>query len=477
MFREQDWKLQLKDVSVLCVEDDDIALMFLTKLLEEHVHQVYTARDGQEGVYAYSRFNPDVVITDIEMPRMNGLEMASTIRRMDPDAAVVVSTAFDNVEYLKQAIALHLDRFISKPLVPEEVWEALERGLDKINRKKEEEHYHRFTEFMIGGMPFPVLLVNLGQERVEIANPAAREVGYDQGSPLEGEFFPEEIQGYLRGVNIQNLFSVHKPQVENICAWGSYWDLYIKQVGPEVVILTYVDVTWRKELEEMREEVERITRHDMKTPVNNLIAIPDLLLESENLSQEERKMVSYIKESGHTLLHMINLSLDLYKMERGTYELDPRPVELLRVLGQILRDLGPISRGKKLSTAVYVHGHPAGEESTFQVLGEELLCYSMLSNLVKNAMEASPHGEQVSLYLDGLEEMAVITIHNQGTVPEEIRESFFDKLSTLGKKGGTGLGTYSALLIARTQKGDIHMETSEEAGTYVRIFLPAASQG
>jgi sensor histidine kinase regulating citrate/malate metabolism len=57
-------------------------------------------------------------------------------------------------------------------------------------------------------------------------------------------------------------------------------------------------------------------------------------------------------------------------------------------------------------------------------------------------------------------------------VPEEIRSCFFDKYVTRGKKTGTGLGTYSAALAARTQKGDISMETSEETGTVITVRLP-----
>jgi len=67
-----------------------------------------------------------------------------------------------------------------------------------------------------------------------------------------------------------------------------------------------------------------------------------------------------------------------------------------------------------------------------------------------------------------------VSIHNQGVVPEQVREDFFEKYATFGKRHGTGLGTYSARLIARTLGGDVTMDTSEAGGTTLTVTLPAA---
>ncbi|MBT7891435.1 MAG: ATP-binding protein, partial [Deltaproteobacteria bacterium] len=98
-------------------------------------------------------------------------------------------------------------------------------------------------------------------------------------------------------------------------------------------------------------------------------------------------------------------------------------------------------------------------------------CYSMLANLIKNAVEASPEGESISINVDK-KESAIVSIHNKGVVPEEIGDKFFEKFTTSGKTTGTGLGTYSAKLIAEFQKGQIGMTTSEEHGTTITIRLP-----
>ncbi|MDH5717649.1 MAG: ATP-binding protein [Spirochaetia bacterium] len=88
----------------------------------------------------------------------------------------------------------------------------------------------------------------------------------------------------------------------------------------------------------------------------------------------------------------------------------------------------------------------------------------MFSNLFKNCIEASPHDSQISIHIKVKNSKSMsISFHNFSVVPKEIRNRFFSKLSTHGKKNGTGLGNYSAMLIAKTLGGVI------EKGTFVTV--------
>lgn len=478
MSEENDsFTFKLSDLTVLCVEDEPFSLQYLTQILKSRVKDVYPARDGQEGLYSFSRFSPDIVITDIEMPRINGLDMAQAIRQADPDALIIVATAFDNIDYLKKAISLRLDEFISKPVNPEELFNALHRSLEKISIKNEQARHKKFTKVMLEGMPFPVMLVNVGKSRIEIANQAARTLGYDQGTSIKGSFFPDQIITFMQEkIMPSRLFNAQNQETTSLEAMGKYWDIYLNPAGPETLIFVAVDVTWRTHLEKLREDVESITRHDMKTPINGIISIPDILLESPNLSEEEKELVTFIRNSGDTLLNMVNLSLDLYRMEQGSYVLTPEKVDITAVVRQVLSQLSPFVRWKNIEVKHLINGEPSSPRDCLKVMGEELLCYSMLSNLLKNAFEASPHDEKVTINMEQFMDQTLISIHNQGVVPDNVRDIFFDKLSTSGKKSGTGLGTYSAQLMARTMNGHIEMETSHNSGTYLKVYLPLAEE-
>src|SRR5262249_28478670 len=107
--------------------------------------------------------------------------------------------------------------------------------------------------------------------------------------------------------------------------------------------------------------------------------------------------------------------------------------------------------------------------------GEELLCYSMLANILKNAIEASPENATVTIVLEGVGHHVRLHVHNGGAVPESMRGSFFKKYATAGKSTGLGLGTYSAQLIAHVQGGEISLRASEAEGTTVTVALAAAT--
>lgn len=224
-----------------------------------------------------------------------------------------------------------------------------------------------------------------------------------------------------------------------------------------------------QEYARMREDMERISRHDLRTPLNVVINLPQMLLEDEmlNFDEDTRNCLDTILRAGYRMLNMIDMSLDLVKMEQGNYTLKPIAVDLAGVVRKVTADLRVHAAANDVNLVVVA----AEGDDTPYIRGEELLCYSMIANLVKNAIEASPRHQTVTLYLVP-DPDSCLAIHNVGVIPVEARPVFFEKYSTYGKEGGTGLGTYSARLIAQTMDGDMRFETSEREGTLIAIQLP-----
>jgi len=152
-------------------------------------------------------------------------------------------------------------------------------------------------------------------------------------------------------------------------------------------------------------------------------------------------------------------------MEQGQYRYSPRAVDLAQLVDTVWREVRAHADTKRLRLEKQVSGSPLA-------WGEPLLCYSMLANLIKNAVEASPDGATVEVTITAVNNV-VLEVHNDGLVPETMRERFFDKYATHGKAGGHGLGTYSARLMARVQKGELAMRTTESEGTTLTLTLEA----
>jgi len=226
------------------------------------------------------------------------------------------------------------------------------------------------------------------------------------------------------------------------------------------------------EAAQLREDVERITRHDLKNPLSPIIGFAELMLMDESIAEKHRRWASLIKDAGYRILNMVNQSLDMFKMERGTYKVRPEPTDIFQVARKIISETRKSAIHKELSVSILVNGETSDGDVPFSVRGEKLLCYSMLANLMRNAIDASPEGKQITVSFDRDGDAGIIRLHNEGVVPEEIRDRFFEKYATHGKERGTGIGTYSAKLIAETQKGEIAMSTSEAGGTSITVRLP-----
>lgn len=241
-------------------------------------------------------------------------------------------------------------------------------------------------------------------------------------------------------------------------------------------IVNYVavkeDIGDRKNLERIKEDVDQIMRHDLKSPLNAIIGMPQVLELDNNLTPIQREMIGLIRESGLKMLEMINLSLDLFKIETGRYQYQPQSIDLLELLARLIHTFESQITRKQLTIQLNVNGvYPLPQMQLF-IDSDERLLFSLLSNLLINAVEASHVGTPITIDIERQQQM-ILTIGNSGTVPAAVRTDFFEKYKTYGKQGGTGLGTYSAKLMADVMDFKIGMDTSDATqSTRVWLLIP-----
>jgi len=262
-------------------------------------------------------------------------------------------------------------------------------------------------------------------------------------------------------------------------------DYITKPINPSVVkarVRTHLSLMLaRRELEiknkelieaaSLREDIEIISRHDLKTPLNGIINLPQLIADEGPLNDEQLEYLTIIENSGYQMLNIINMSLNLCKMERGTYLFLPQTINLIQVIKKIQSELKNIIELKEITFSIFIDNRKAFSFERFLINGEEFLIYSMMANLIKNAIEASPEKESISIFLNH-DTMDEIRINNAGTVPDKVRDNFFSKYSTYGKESGMGLGTYSAKMMVEVHSGTIELKSDKEKGTDIIVKLP-----
>ncbi|EDP7082570.1 response regulator [Campylobacter jejuni] len=117
---------ECKELIILVVEDEVKARESMINILSERFSKVIGAQNGDEGLKKFKKFKPDLVITDIAMPIMDGLDMAREIKEISDDVPIVVLSAYSEKERLLRSIDTGIDKYLIKPVDIEELFKVLD---------------------------------------------------------------------------------------------------------------------------------------------------------------------------------------------------------------------------------------------------------------------------------------------------------------------------------------------------------------
>ncbi len=485
--------------TILVVDDNPQNLAVLFGHLERFA-TVLVARSGKDALDILEETAPDVILLDILMPEMSGYETCARIKQ-DPrrrDIPVIfVSSLSETVDKVKGFELGGVD-YITKPFQLEEVVSrvAAHVRLRQIQAELTRSNERLHAEIALRTKVEAFLLEK--QAQLEAAHEQfvsvlqSLEAGVcvlslDANELLLANRYFDKALGpdSLRRMDhapVASLLDAHgSPAGPQATEWRNpadgrwffrqeravYW---VDKTLVRLVLL--LDITSRKDLERLKEDVERIMRHDLKTPLAGIVSLPQVFIHDANLLPEQRQYLQLIIDSGQRMLNMIELSLVMFQIEQNTYVCQHRPFDLLHILRQVQAGVNSIATGKHAELRTQLIGVPDAPQAQLFARGESLLTYSLLSNLLKNAIEAAPEGSAVEVVLESGADI-LLEIRNQGVVPISIRDRFFGKYVTADKPKGTGLGAYSAKLLAEAMGYGLRMETSdEENSTQLVLRIP-----
>ncbi|NLT02573.1 MAG: response regulator transcription factor [Bacteroidales bacterium] len=123
-------------IKLLLVEDDEV-LGFIIKEGMELIgnYDVLWVSNGQKGMEAFESFQPDIIVSDIEMPKMSGLEFVQRIREIDEDVPIILETCVSSSKTILEAYSLGIDNYIKKPFLPDELDAYIQSLLKRIHLK------------------------------------------------------------------------------------------------------------------------------------------------------------------------------------------------------------------------------------------------------------------------------------------------------------------------------------------------------
>ena len=506
---------------------DDLELMravTVNQLRSLGCEKIRVARNGAEALEQLRNNKVDAVLSDWNMPMMSGLELLRAIRADAKLAKLpfLMITAEAERQRIEEVIAAGVNGLLVKPYNAGSLKTRLERMLNPQKRALATPApvTKQPPSSWLGDEPGPVKVLTSSRILVVDDHPVSRKLletlfmdeyqvltAVDGPAALalcQGESLPDLVLMDVMMPGMDGFEVVRQlreqpatAQIPVIFVTGleddearlkgmelGAVDFVSKAADPKALrarvrnFIQFVDMRRKLQLDydamleaaRMREDAENLTRHDLKGSLAGIVGMVQSLADDADMAPKHVAQLRLVQQAAEQVMTMVNLSGEIYKIEMGRYKLEAQAVDIGDILHRIV-DLSRASFTDKRLTISVDTDTPVGAELP-QVQGDAMLCYLLFQNLIKNACEAAPPQTRVEVLLRDESPLRIL-VNNMGAVPVELRERFFDKFATSGKSGGSGLGTYSAMLMARAQQGSISM-VSDDANncTTLTVTLP-----
>jgi PAS domain S-box-containing protein len=229
-----------------------------------------------------------------------------------------------------------------------------------------------------------------------------------------------------------------------------------------------------EEAARQREEVMGIVSHDLRNPLNVIVAATSLMTEVELTEDKKAKQISVIKRSARRMIRLIEDLLDATRIQAGSFRIHRESFDARLAVEEAASALLPLMEDKGLSLRLEIDDGP------YMIDGDRTRVLQVLDNLLSNAIRHSPEGGPVQVRLERSGDRLMFTVADQGPgIPETDRPHLFEKFwQGKGKSaGGAGLGLAICKGIVEAHGGRIWLDDTAQAGATIRFALPIRTEG
>ena len=140
------------DITVLYVEDEASTREEVLQFLQLRAREVLVAKDGNEGLVLFHKHAPDIIVTDIKMPVLDGLKMAAAIRDVNKEVPIIVTTAYSDMAFMLEAITIGVDQYVIKPIDTTKLANALSKCREIVESRRTHTRYLAEREHLIADL-------------------------------------------------------------------------------------------------------------------------------------------------------------------------------------------------------------------------------------------------------------------------------------------------------------------------------------
>jgi PAS domain S-box-containing protein len=498
------------NISILCVEDEKVSLDLLCSSLAVKYAEasIYCAANGAEGLALYKEHLPEIVVTDISMPVMDGLQMAAEIKSLNSDVVIIAVTALSDTESLLKAIEIGIHHYVMKPLDFNRLFEGINHHIATINLKRQlkvQNERIRKLSRALEQSPCAVIITN-EQGIIEYINPKFTEqtgyssdetIGKHQHIPMQEQMatgippdrydriIPEEIwhgeqqstrkngEVYWESVAISAIYD-DEGAISNYV--GVMDDISARKEAEAAIAELNAKLAARAvELEIANQDLDAFNysvAHDLRSPVTGISGFCSVILEKYGHSFDENcgRFFSIIQEETLRMDQLISTLLDFARISRK--ELNFQKVDLSKIALLISLELKIKNPERKAEFKIADNINCYGDAGLLQVV---------MNNLLGNAWKYSMKQERTIIEFGSTKgDNGLLTCYvcdNGVGFDADLAEKLFypfQRLHSEEEFAGHGIGLTTVQRIIQRHGGSIWAESEPGKGATFYFTLKSA---
>jgi len=436
------------DISILFVEDEELLRAIYERILDKFVSRLYVAENGKEGLELYEKYQPDLIITDIMMPVMDGLEMVEYIRRDDNNVRLVILSAYGEAEYFMDAIKIGVNSFLLKPVETKKLTslvEELAKGILLEREVKEEELKRKMAEDNLKRLNEEL------EKRIE-----------ERTVDLK-----KEIRERIQAENeLKHLNLTLENRVKE--------ELKKRQKQQRLIIQ-------KSKLESMGELAAGIA-HEINQPLGGIsMGLDNILFKQSNDGISEQYLTNKIDALFKDIDRIRQIINHVRVFSRDQQAVVSEVVDANEVINDALSLVSKQYQSHNIEVVLNL-------SDNCQIVGNKYRLEQVILNLLSNAkyavdmkqvrVRSNSYIKTITINSFIENNQVVIEIVDNGVgIPQKNIDNIFDMFfTTKDVENGTGLGLSISYGIVKEMRGEIDVESKVNKYTKVKVLLPKSQE-
>jgi PAS domain S-box-containing protein len=475
---------------ILIVDDEKRIRDTCSRMLADEGFEVARAESGESGLEMIRREHFDIVLLDLMMPGMSGMDTLAHVRELHPDTVVIVITGYATLDHAVEAMKKGAFDFIAKPFSPQDLRMMIAKAARFIGTLQDIATEKSRMRVLINHLGDGVLATDAKKQAV-LANPAFLKMVGHQGAGVLGRQVTEWLENGILLEMIDRVLAMESGEsvelsgeIETVNGHSSKKILHARcipfrdRMGRNLGAVALLnDITVLKEINQVKSDFVSMVAHEIQGPMNTTLAQMKIITDglAGPLTDKQRHILTRTSERIKSLSEMAAELLDLAKIESGLITLEKETFDP----GDLLKEQVILHQAQSEEKDISLTLDPIPELPL--LMANRVNMEEVVANLISNAIRYTPEGGRVhvSAETDTASLFIRVSDNGIGIAPEEselIFKRFYRVKSDQTRHiAGTGLGLPIVKSIVEAHNGSIGVTSKPGSGSTFTVRLPILS--